>query len=484
MTERPSRDERDAPRPEVSAFLHDQATSLDHEAAPVTADEAARRTIVDASKPRRQWAVGLRPSKTGVSRRSALAAAAAVALIIGALGGFAIGRGSAPKHATVATAAANAPKHDSAAPPTTAPSLVANGAVSSGSASGSVGVAGGPMTRLFDRTTSDGIAIHAFKQDQSRAVMPTVGCSVAGAPAGVTTTAPSSEGTSQPACPSNAWSPPPECYATNLVVEVANQGAVGQPTSPAYPLHDVAVVTSPFRFGDSEGSPAIGFIVNTNDQVAKVEARWSDGFVDSMAPSNGWAVVAHNGTKDPSTIVALNNTGAVLKTLTADWGTFPQPPAECTPPPPAPPALPAPGEQPDDPTAAKQAITNAYQTVFTHGSDPTTNAQYIEDPDSIQRAMQSLRANFPQAVDTVTVKVGDIVFTSKTEAALYFELDYQGGALFGQQIGHAKLIDGTWKIANQTMCMVLSWGGGQCGGGSGSSPGVPPATPLTTVPNN
>ena len=100
MTDRPSSDDRDAPRPEVSAFLHDRATSLDREAAPVTADEAARHTIVDASAPRRQWPAALRPSKVRANPRSALAAAAVIALIVGALGGFAIGRGSAPKHST------------------------------------------------------------------------------------------------------------------------------------------------------------------------------------------------------------------------------------------------------------------------------------------------------------------------------------------------------------------------------------------------
>ena len=53
-------------------------------------------------------------------------------------------------------------------------------------------------------------------------------------------------------------------------------------------------------------------------------------------------------------------------------------------------------------------------------------------------------------------------------------------------IGYAKLIDGTWKISHDTMCMVLGWGGGMCdsgASGSGSSPAAPPVTPLTTIPS-
>jgi hypothetical protein len=304
------------------------------------------------------------------------------------------------------------------------------------------------MTRLFDRTTAEGIALHGFHGGMLEGV-------------------------------------PYACPVDHVVLEAANAGAVGQSLTSSYPLHDYAAITAPLRFGDAEGSPANGWIVNTNDQVGKVEAHWADGFVDSMTPTEGWAVVAHNGTDANATILVLSGSGAALETFTSNDGRYAQPPPECIAPRPAPASLPPAGaEQPDDPAAARQAITNTYQTVFTHGSDPATNAQYIEDPDSLKQAQDAVRANFPQAVDTVTVKVGEIVFTSKTEAALYFELNYQGGAEFGQQIGHAKLIDGTWKISHDTMCMVFSWGGGHCDSSSGSSPSAPAVTPLTTVPAN
>jgi hypothetical protein len=285
------------------------------------------------------------------------------------------------------------------------------------------------------------------------------------------------------------WCPPPECFSTSFVVEAANSGAVAQSWSQAYPLHDVASMNSQFQFGQAEGSPASGWIVNTNDQVAKVEAKWDDGFVDSMAPESGWAVLAHNGDPTGVTLTAFDGSGGVLLTIPGANNSYGQPPPECIAPPPEPPALPPPGaEQPDDPTAARVAITNAYTTVFTHGSDPETNTTLIEDADSLKDAQEAVKSNFPEAVDTVTVEVGDVVFTSKTEAALYFELKYTGGALFGKQIGYAKLIDGTWKISHDTMCMVLGWGGGQCGGGSvsgsGSAPGPLLVTPTTTAPAN
>ena len=235
--------------------------------------------------------------------------------------------------------------------------------------------------------------------------------------------------------------------------------------------------------------------MHSNDQVAKVEAHWPDGFVDSMAPANGWAVVAHNGATSDATVTALDASGRCLKTITSGDGVTSQAPAECIPPPPAPPALPPAGaEQPDDADAARQPSPTPTRRCSRTAAILRRTRRSSKIPDSLKQAQETTRSNFPEAVDTVTVTVGDIVFTSKTEAALYFELKYTGGALFGQQIGYAKLIDGTWKISHDTMCMVLGWGGGMCDGGrdrhpagparAEGSPPSPPAAPLTTVPNN
>ncbi len=498
MTEHPQDDLGDAPRPELSAFLHDRAGSLDRDAPPVTADEASQRPVVAASAPKRRLRTAFTPSAVRTSPRSALAAAAVIALVVGTLGGFALGRSSAPKHSTVQTATALKPEAEAPSPPST---VVSNGfdqvAVAGSGVAGPYGM-GGNMTRVFDRTTSEGVAIHVFTVDGGVTTnMPTHTCS---GPQKCVTEVPSTgvtNGVNNAACGPNNWCAPPECNSPGISIEVSNSGAVAQTGAPSYPLDDVGAVMSPVVLGQAEGSPAIGWAVHTKDPAALVKATWSDGFTDQMAPQGGWAVVMHNGTTSNATIDVRDSGGNTLKTFTVDPNTYAQPPAECTPPPPAPPALPPAGaEQPDDPTAAKAAVTNTYQTVFTHGTDATLNASLIEDSDSIKDALATTKANFPQAVDTVTVKVGDIVFTSKTEAALYFELDYTGGAMFGQQIGYAKLIDGTWKVSRDTMCTVLSWGGGQCSGSgtsgaSGTSSGatgggvavIPPSAP-TTVPNN
>src|SRR5581483_10164096 len=376
------------------------------------------------------------------SPRSSLAAAAVLALVVGTVGGFALGRSSAPKPST--TVAARAPGHAGEA---TTPST---GAFAYGGASQAKGgdVVGGPAapsyTRIFDRTTSEGIDIHAFVQSNDLFAMPScppeADCAAA---AGVNQGA---------GCPQDVWCPPAECYASSLLVELASDKAVGQSGAPAYPATGPASIVAPIFFGQMEGAPANGLAVRTADGVTDVRAQWPDGFADSMAPAGGWAVVVHQGTDSPSSVVVEGPDGPT--TISVTNGMYAQPPAECQPPPPRPPTLPPAGaEQPDDLAAATQAVADAYSTVFTHGSDPEQIVRLVEDGGQMQDLFATAKQNFPEATDTITVTIGEIRFVSRTEAALLFELHYQGGALFGQQIGYAKLIDGTWKVSRETVCM-------------------------------
>ena len=240
------------------------------------------------------------------SARSALAAAAAIAIVVGALGGFAIGRSTAPKKASLATSARSA----------------ADGAGhrrSGVDGAGRVGgeterTAAGPLeapsqlTRLFDRTTSDGVDIHAYATDGSNVwlpcgangVCPNGSSAAAGcAPRHTTPRAPAPRSASPlPAEPTPTTAPrrSARLHDHGLRVELANDHAVGTLNVAAYPLSGAAaVVANDFTIGQPENAPANAWIVNTSPAVTTVRATWSDGYTDSMAPQNGWAVVAHNG---------------------------------------------------------------------------------------------------------------------------------------------------------------------------------------------
>jgi hypothetical protein len=295
------------------------------------------------------------------------------------------------------------------------------------------------MTRLFLRTTADGVALRGYLQSS-------------GAP------------TPQPMCDSNSWCPPAECNPTSyFLAELSTAEAVAQNGSPEFPLTKAAVFMGEVPLGEMEGAPARAYMVRTNSDVTNVRASWPDGSVDEMAPVNGWAIVAHAGATGANRLEAILADGSTVPMAFQNgFGGYSYP-SQCNPPPPPPPELPPAGEeQPADVAAATQGVTEAYQYVFTDGNDRDNNGTYIENAETVKAAGDQVRKNFPEASDTVTVEVGEIRFLSPTEAALFFELTYDGGQLFGKQIGFAKLIDGHWKISRDTMCMVLGWGGGQC----------------------
>jgi hypothetical protein len=445
----------DEPNDELQRFLHEHASALDRNAASVSEQEARERVVTHSLEPSRRWIHTPAVVATSARRRPALAAAVIAALLVGSVGGFAAGRGSAPKHATVAARGA--------ATDTRTPTPINGAAIAVGAGGGGGGAAfGGPgvtLTRLFIRTTAEGVAVRGYLQNN--VVEPALN--------GVNSCAP------------NSWCPPPECNPTSFfMAELSSTEAVTQGGSPEYPLDGKpAAARGSTPLGEMEGAPVSTYLVQTSDAVSSVVGTWPDGFSDAMQPVNGWAIVAHSGSATVSRLEAILKDGSHAA-LDPAANTLP---ASCQPPPPPPPQLPPAGsEQPADIAAATQGVTDAYNYIFTHGNDPSNNGTYLEDANNLKAAGDKAKQNFQQASDTITVTVGEIHFLSSTDAALYFELKYEGGMLFGQQVGYARLIDGHWKVARDTMCMVLGWAGAQCDpppdparsttGGSAPAPGT------------
>jgi hypothetical protein len=149
-----------------------------------------------------------------------------------------------------------------------------------------------------------------------------------------------------------------------------------------------------------------------------------------------------------------------LKTLELADGNTVNTPA-CQPAPIQPPKA---GTPPADPKTAEAAIRASFQTVFTHPdpSDPYLPLTRVANGQELHGALDESRKNFPQALDTVTVETGQLVFTSPTSAAVEFTLTYTGGAPYGTHYGKAELIQGSWFVTRDTYCMALGWAGATC----------------------
>lgn len=428
--------DHDEPRSEVNDFLRARAGELDRHAPPVSPGEAAERVVPRSLEPRR-WTHAPAASGDRARRVPAIAAATVAALLIGSVAGFAAGRGSAPDDVASARGAAQ---------DTTTPTVVASAEASGAGGSRYLDMMYGPgnaptVTRLFIRSTAENVALRGYLQRWDMEV-----------------------NEMNIRCDPNSWCPPPECNSPDsFLAELSNFEAVTQSGAQLWPLRAPAATRGEVPLGLLEGAPVSAWMVQANGDVATVRGTWPDGFSDEMAPVDGWAIVAHTGTTAPSSLQALLRDGSAVDLETDGNAVNGFYPAECSPPPPPPPELPPAGtEQPADVEAASEGVRTAYTQVFNHEVPPEDKGAYIEDNENLKEQAERTQANFPQAAETIVVEVGEIRFLSATDAALYFELKYEGGALFGKQVGYARLIDGVWKIARDTMCMVYGWAGAPC----------------------
>ena len=437
----------------VERFLRDHADELERRTTPVSASEAMHHAVSPDLSVR-----GSGPRRDG-NRRRGLALVAAACVAFAGVGGFVAGRASFDPPSQLA---AGSNGDDEAAERDAGMAAAAPGVATSGAGGFAPFDAKEGMPTfepVFFRTTAEGIAIRSYLETYDQQV---VGME----------------------CPEGEWCPPAECSPTsNLVAELSSAEAVTQGWMQGFEITEPLVVLGAVSFGYQEGAPVSAWVVRTNGDVATVRIESASGQVDEMAPVNGWATLALAGDHDEIDVVGLDGAGTVVGTAAANRNSWYQPEA-CMPPPPS---LPEPtGEPPADVAAAEAGVREAYEMAFTAGSDPEVVRGYLEDPDSYEEARQQTKESYPEASDTIEVEVTEIRFVDATTAALYFELTYDGGALFGQQIGFSKLIDGRWVVAKDTMCMVLGWGGGMCEGWGGDgaesrpAPVPPPSPPSTT----
>src|SRR6266508_2660055 len=419
----------------VERFLREHADGLDRRTTPVTAGEAMNRAVPSDLPRRRPGA-----QRTASSRARGLALVAAASALLAGVAGFAIGRASYDPPAQLEAGGAGDDLDAESDAATQKDAGVATTAVGSASADRgafSPGPEGIPLfTPVFIRTTDQGIAIRSYLETYEGEV-----------------------GAME--CPPGEWCPPPECSpTTNLVTGLSSREAVTQAWNPGYPAAEPVIVLGRNDFGFQEGAPVSVWVLRTTADVARVQVTAADGQADAMEPVDGWAVVALSGEHPALEIVGLAADGSTV--ATADGGQQWNQPQTCTQPPPS---LPEPtGEPPADVAAAEAGVREAYEIAFTTGSDPEVTKTYLEDPDSYAEAREQVKEQFPEASATIQVEVREVRFLDASTAALYFELTYEGGAMFGQQVGLSKLIDGRRVVAKDTMCMVLGWGGGGCEG--------------------
>ncbi len=127
------------------------------------------------------------------------------------------------------------------------------------------------------------------------------------------------------------------------------------------------------------------------------------------------------------------------------------------------PELPAPGEQPADPTAAADQALASLRAVYDITDVYSAEKRgHIEDPDAYDKIRAALIANdvVGPYMSNLDPQFRSAVFVSPTEAHILYKV----GPSYQWEIGRVLLIDGRWRVAAGTFCRDLSAAGYTCPG--------------------
>lgn len=362
---------------------------------------------------------------TGRLRRRArrtqffLIGALLVVLVAGPSVGFALGHHTARNDGSRLQAGAVSP---TIAPPGPGMALSPTPAIPSGTVRG-------PVTRLFRRTSDDGVTIRAYS-----------------------------------AASFNACPPSP----TLLIGELSTDASVSTQTAAPVP-GSAEVILNVGEFGQIEGEPTAWVFVHAPG-ASRVRAVFDAGRSDTMTPVNGYAILASRAPRAVGTIELLDRNGKTTSRVNFPTDVIPPArPAMCTQPvlpgPPSPPPLPAPGVQPANLGAARASVTAAFTTVYNGTLNTTARAAVVQDNAGIAALFDHvLQGPNGPAARTAATHVDDVVFTSPTDAAVRYTVG-TASTSYGPTIGHAVSINGTWKVTRETACTDLAVAGAPCPGG-------------------
>jgi len=278
------------------------------------------------------------------------------------------------------------------------------------------------------------------------------------------------------------WEPPPECFPTGYVqADVSTGDVVGIVSGALYAeLPDAPVGGSIGAIGVAEGSPLWVVVAQASAEAAAVRATFPDGHVDEMEPIDGVAVLVGPASIDPED-PADYEANVPLEAFDADGGSLgggtarsdayflaglpgPSLPAQnpqCF----GPQELPPPGEeQPADPAAARAEIEQLFGVRYADMTDDDRLAR-LDDTTGMREVYEQLvNTSFREQVLGSRTVFHDLVFLSATRAAVWYETEIPGypPQAFDRQFGEVVLVEGSWKLARESVCRDVQLAGITC----------------------
>jgi hypothetical protein len=305
------------------------------------------------------------------------------------------------------------------------------------------------MKRLFTHISSDRVIVSTFMTPMAQAPGVFQNPAVSQSPPAVV--GPGSEKAGSVADPQNVNRTTISCAPTGqLTLEISDTKAVAIFTEPFYegfvePLIDVEIGD----IGVTEGSPATWVEAQVGSSADQVLVQFADGSTDSMAPSEGVAVLARDGDAaetlggpNGAKLEVLGSGGVVL----ADYRIFVGNSAETTQGAFPPVVLPGPfkGPGPSDPKVAREDVESALKTALSCSEPPIVQSQAVTDGGAYEEIGGASNTGIAAGDRVVVDKVE---FTSRSNAEIQFHIAGQGLSQPQILAASASLSSSRWRIS-------------------------------------
>jgi hypothetical protein len=266
------------------------------------------------------------------------------------------------------------------------------------------------------------------------------------------------------------WDAPATCVSVSAVTaEWSVDAAVGMTSATVFQEPRDGLVATAAPVGVAEGVPTIVVIAQVGADVQEVTATFPGGAIDAAAPVGGMAVLAapvpgldpeagYEG--DDLGVVVATDTGIVDDSVVA-YGYDERAMQECQPPAPT---LPEPGEQPADPDAAAAEVEAALETFLDASRPVEERAVLLEGGIDVMAPVvdELLAGSFADQVRQARGFVDDLVFTAPDEAWVEYHIEVGGSPSFAGRFGQLRLVDGAWVITTETYCRDVTLAGVTC----------------------
>lgn len=99
-------------------------------------------------------------------------------------------------------------------------------------------------------------------------------------------------------------------------------------------------------------------------------------------------------------------------------------------------------------------ISHAFSTFFAGDTSVHTRARLLQDAAALRPALRRLSAQ--DSWQGTSVKVEHVVLADASHAIVTYSLIRHAKAILAHQHGQAVLVDGSWKVATPSFCVILA----------------------------